>query len=72
MLAEFFMKLIGVFTSCLFRQITEAIRIAMSQTECVMNSKSEFHQAPLVRIIPVIGLVEEQGAGGQSDKRLID
>ena len=28
-----------------------------------MNSKSEFHQAPLVRVVPVNGLVEEQGAG---------
>ena len=64
-LAEFSMKSVGVFTSCLVRQINEAVRIAMSQTECVMNSKSEFHQAPLIRIIPVMGLVEEQGAGGE-------
>ena len=29
-----------------------------------MNSKSEFHQDPLVRVVPVNGLVEEeQGAG---------
>ena len=35
----------------------------MSKADCVMNSKSEFHQAPLVRVVPVNGLVEEQGAG---------
>ena len=35
----------------------------MSTADCVMNSKSEFHQAPLVRVVPVNGLVEDQGAG---------
>ena len=64
-LAEFSMKTIGVFSSCLARQINEAVRIAMSKSDCIMNSKSEFHQAPLVRVIPVMGLVEEQGAGGE-------
>ena len=39
------------------------VRIEMSKADCVMNSKSEFHQAPLVRVVPVNGLVEEQGAG---------
>ena len=28
-----------------------------------MNSKAEFHQAPLVRVVPVTGLLEEQEAG---------
>ena len=28
-----------------------------------MNSKTEFHQAPLVRIVPMTGLQEEQGTG---------
>ena len=45
------------------RQVNEAVRIEMSTADCVMNSKSEFHQAPLVRVVPVNGLVEEQGAG---------
>ena len=31
-------------------------RIEMSTADCVMNSKSEFHQAPLVRVVPVNGL----------------
>ena len=31
--------------------------------DCVMNSKSEFHQAPLVRVVPVNGLVEEEDGG---------
>ena len=33
----------------------------MSEAECVMNSKSEFHQSPLVRVVAVTGLQEEQG-----------
>ena len=61
--AEFSMKQTNVFGSCLVRQVNEAVRIEMSKADCVMNSKSEFHQAPLVRVVPVIGLVEEQGAG---------
>ena len=35
----------------------------MSTADCVMNSKAEFHQAPLVRVVPVTGLLEEQEAG---------
>ena len=29
--------------------------------DCVMNSWAEFHQAPLVRVVTVVGLLEEQG-----------
>ena len=29
-----------------------------------MNSKAEWHQAPLVRVVPVTGLQEDQVAGG--------
>ena len=61
--AEFSMKQTNVFGSCLVRQVNEAVRIEMSTADCVMNSKSEFHQAPLVRVVPVNGLVEEQGVG---------
>ena len=57
------MKQTNVFGSCLVRQVNEAVRIEMSTADCVMNSKSEFHQAPLVRVVPVNGLVEDQGAG---------
>ena len=35
----------------------------MVTVDCLMNSKSEFHQAPLVRVVPVVGLQEEQGEG---------
>ena len=59
--AEFSVKVVGRFYSCLVRQINEAVRIEMSEAECDMNSKSEFHQSPLVRVVAVTGLQEEQG-----------
>ena len=63
MKAEFSMKQTNVFNSCLARQVNEAVRIEMSTADCVLNSKAEFHQAPLVRVVPVTGLMEEQEAG---------
>ena len=44
-------------------EVNEAVRIEMSKADCVMNSKAEFHQAPLVRVVPVTGLLEDQEAG---------
>ena len=55
------MKVVGRFYSCLVRQVNEAVRILMSEADCVMNSKSEFHQSPLVRVVAVTGMLEEQG-----------
>ena len=46
----------------LVRQVNEAVRIIISKAECIVNSKSEWHQAPLVRIVPMSGLQEDQGA----------
>ena len=53
--AEFSMKQTNAFKSCLVRQVNEAVRIEMST--------AEFHQAPLVRVVPMTGLLEEQEAG---------
>ena len=61
--AEFGMKVLGVHRSPLVRQVNEAVRIIILKAHCIMNSKTEFNQAPLVRIIPVSGLQEEQGTG---------
>ena len=61
--AVFSMKVVGRLYSCLVRQVNEAVRIEMSKADCVMNSKAEFHQSPLVRVVPVTGLQEEQGEG---------
>ena len=35
----------------------------MSKADCLMNSKAEFHQSPLVRVIPMTNLQEEQQPG---------
>ena len=61
--AQFSMQVVGVYRTPLVRQVDESVRIIISKAECVMNSKSEWHQDPLVRIIPMSGLQEEQGAG---------
>ena len=57
------MKQTNVFKTCLVRQVNEAVRIEMSTADCILNSKAEFHQAPLVRVVPVTGLLEDQEAG---------
>ena len=42
-------------------QCNEAVRIEMSIADFLLNSKAELYQAPLVRVVPVMGLREEQG-----------
>ena len=59
--AVFSMKVLGVFYTCLVRQVNEGVKIQKSRAQCLMNSKTEFHQHPVVRVIPVRGLQEEQG-----------
>ena len=62
--ATFAMKVLGVFYTCLVRQVYEGVSIQRSKAHYVMDSKSEFHQHPVVRIIPLRGLQEEQGEAG--------
>ena len=60
------MKALWSFTSCLVRHVNEDLSIEMSTADCMMSSKSEFNQAPLlVRVVPVVGLREEQGVEQQ-------
>ena len=49
------------FRSCLKRQVNEAVRIGSSQADILLNSKSEFHQAPLTRMVAFSGLHGDQG-----------
>ena len=58
--AEFEMKMLKSFNSCLERQVNEAVRIILTKADIVMNSKSEFRQAPIIRVVPTTGLQEEQ------------
>ena len=46
------MRVLGCFSGCLERQVDEAVRIGSSKADSIMNSKTEFHQAPLVRVVP--------------------
>ena len=51
------MEALSGFNSCLQRQVNEMVQI----TFIVMNSKGEFHQAPIVRVTVATGLKLEQG-----------
>ena len=57
----FFMEALRGFESCLQRQVNEAVRISSTKADLVMNSKSEFHQAPIVRVSVAAGLQLGQG-----------
>ena len=45
------------------RQVNEHVRMVRAKADCLINSKSEFHQAPLVRVVAQQG---QRGAGGQA------
>ena len=58
---DFTMTALGSFRSCLKRQVNELVRISSSQADILLNSKSEFHQAPLTRLVAFTGLHGDQG-----------
>ena len=58
---EFSMKVLQSFQSAMARQVNEGVRIKRSKADCMMNSKSEFHQHPVVRVVPMRGIQQEQG-----------
>ena len=57
------------FRKPMLRQINEGVRIAQAEVGAViLNSRSEFHQAPMVRVVPTRGIhltQEEQHARGR-------
>ena len=59
------MKILKSFNSCLERQTNKTIMITSSKAEVVLNGKSEFHHAPIRRVVVTAGLQalqeEEQG-----------
>ena len=59
------MKVLGSFQSSMARQVNEGVRIKRSKADCLMNSKSEFHQHLVVRVVPMRGIQQEQGEDGQ-------
>ena len=58
---NFTMTTLRGFRSCLKRQVNEAVKIGSSQADILLNSKSEFHQAPLTRMVAFSGLHGDQG-----------
>lgn len=57
---QFHMKALRSFKSCLTRQVNEPVRILSSKADMLLNSKNEFHQAPLTRLVAVTGLQGSQ------------
>ena len=58
--AEFTIESTGSHKTSMRRQINEAVRIQQSTADIVLNSRSEFRQAALVRVVPMRGLQNEQ------------
>ena len=44
----------------MMRQIHERVMVMKSNSDFVMNSRSEFHQPPIVRVLPARGLLQSQ------------
>ena len=62
-MAEFSIKVMGIFYSCLVRKLKESVRIERSAAEYVLNIKAEFHQSSLRSVVTVSELHEEKGGG---------
>ena len=64
--ANFSMKVVSTHKTALSRQETEGVRIKEIETDITMNSQGDWHQPPLVRVVPSIEtgnqLVEQVGS----------
>ena len=58
---NFCMKTLKGYRSCLDRQVNESVRVTRSKDHNLLNSKNEFHQTPVIRIIAASGLHGDQG-----------
>ena len=50
----------GSHASAMRRQVNEAVRISQSKAQIILNSKAEFRQAALIRVVPLSGITAEQ------------
>ena len=57
---NFELKSAGTFRTPMMRQNNEGVRIVKSKAQIVLNSRSEFHQQPIVRVFATRGLHTEQ------------
>ena len=58
---NFSMKTLKSYRSCLDRQVNESLRVTRSRAHNLLNSKNEFYQTPIIRIIAASGLHGDQG-----------
>ena len=58
---NFSMKTLKGYRSCLDRQVNESVRVTRSKAHNLLNSKNEFHQTPIIRVIAASGLHGDQG-----------
>ena len=56
-------------STCLDRKLDLMVRIGGPKAEVVQNSKLDFHQAPLERLVATTGLLEEQFLSPQTGGR---
>ena len=57
---SFVMRITGQHRTCLELQVNEAVRITGMGADIILNSKTEWPQAPMVRVVPTTGLHDEQ------------
>ena len=57
---KFSIEAAGTHRTPMSRQINEAVRISRSKVDIILNSKAEFRQAALIRVVPTFGLITEQ------------
>ena len=60
--ADFKMEMVTSHSTCLDHQVTKMLRIGGTRVKLVLNSKSDFQQAPLVRLVATTGLLHEQSS----------
>ena len=63
------MDAVSCHSPCQDRQVNEMVRIGSTKDEVLINSKSDFQQAPLVRLVATTGLMEEQTSSQETGGR---
>jgi hypothetical protein len=61
--ATFEMEVTGIHSTAMQRLANEIVRIKSTDSEIVLNSKNDWAQPALVRVIPVTGNLQETQAG---------
>jgi hypothetical protein len=58
------MKVTGAYKTCLDRQEAEAVKVRRAQltVDILMNSRKDFHQPPIRRLVPMTGNTQGRSA----------